>query len=261
MGFMKKMKASMGVGAAEVETDLSSPHCYPGGVVSGQVAFKGGQVEQKINFLAVHLQAQVEVEGQDSEWLENVVFHTDRLSGEFTIGPGQASSFPFQMAIPWETPITNIGGSHLRGMKVGVKTELDIAGGRDAFDFDELEVLPLPVHERILGALINLGFTFTSSDVEKGRAQGSQMPFYQEIEFRPGGQYAGKINELELTFLTQPHAVEVLLELDNRGGFFTEGNDTVTRFSVPTSGFEATNWEEVIHQQIVQAGSRRGLFW
>lgn len=260
MGFMKKMKASMGVGNADVETVLSTPHCYPGGVVGGEVQFKGGEVAQKINFVAVHLQAEVEVEGEDHEWKENVKFHTEKLTGEFEVSPGQASSFPFQMSIPWETPLTNVGGSHLRGMKVGVKTELDIAGGRDAFDFDEIEVLPLPVHERILGALINLGFVFKSSDVEKGKAAGSQMPFYQEIEFAPGGQYAGKINELELTFITGPQAVEVLLELDNKGGFFTEGNDSVTRFSVPMTGFEATNWEEVIHNHVTQAGSRRG-FW
>ena len=260
MGFMKKMKASMGVGNAEVETALQSPHCYPGGVAAGVVTFKGGQVDQKINFLAVHLQAEVEVEGEDSEWKENVKFHTERLVGEFTIAAGQTTTYPFQMSVPWETPLTNIGGQHLRGMKVGVKTELDIAGGRDAFDFDELEVLPLPVHERILAALLSLGFTFKSSDVEKGRAAGSQMPFYQEIEFHPGGQYAGKINELELTFITQPHGVEVLLEIDNKGGFFSDGNDSVTRFTVPMAGFEQTNWEEVIHGHVTQAGSRRG-FW
>lgn len=260
MGFMKKMKAAMGAGAAEVETELSSPACYPGGMVGGTVAFKGGEVEQKINFLAVHLQAEVEVEGEDSEWKQNVIFHTERLSDEFTIGPGQANSFPFQMGIPWETPLTNIGGSHLRGMKVGVKTELDIAGGRDAFDFDEIEVLPLPAHERILAGLINLGFTFKSSDVEKGKAPGSQMPFYQEIEFAPGGQYSGRINELELTFLTTPQAVDVLLEIDTRGGFFTEGSDNVTRFTVPLMGFEQTPWENVLHDHITAAGSRRGLW-
>jgi sporulation-control protein len=261
MGFMKKMRANMGLGGgAEVETILSSPHCYPGGQVGGQVTFKGGDVDQKINFVAVHLQAQVEVETDDSEFLQNLKFQTDRLSGEFVLGKGQANAFPFTMSVPWEAPITNVGGQHLKGMKVGVKTELDIASGVDATDFDELEVLPLPAQERILGAIINLGFSFKGADLEKGRAAGSSLPFYQEIEFQPGGAYAGRINELELTFITNPSQIEVLLEMDNKGGFFTEGRDTVTRFSVPTMGFEQTNWEEVVNGHLQQAGQRRGLF-
>lgn len=260
MGFMKKLKASVGVGSASVDCIIDNPNCYPGGMLAGRVEIEAGEIEQKINFLAVHLQAEVEIETDDGEYKANQVFHTEKLTEGFTLAPGAKQALPFQMMVPWEAPLTNIQGQHLRGMKVGVKTELDIAGGRDSTDLDLIEVHPLPAHERILAAVVGLGFPFKASDCERGKVPGSTMPFYQEIEFGAAPQFAGRINELEVTFITSPQGVDVLLEIDNKGGFFTEGGDTSTRFSIPHQGFEGTNWEEVISQHIQAAGSRRGLF-
>lgn len=139
----------------------------------------------------------------------------------------------FAVTLPWETPVTELYGQPL-GIVLGVRTELAVAGAKDKGDLDQLTVGPLPVQEAILEALGQLGFGFRSADLEYGRISGTgqQLPFYQEIELTPSPQYAHQVNEIELTFLSNPAGVEVILEADKRGGFFTGGHDALTRFTV-----------------------------
>ena len=136
--------------------------------------------------------------------------------------------------MPWETPITEVYGQHLHGMTMGLPTELEVARAVDKSDLDAVAVHPLPAQERILDALLRLGFRFSRADVERGRVHGvqQQLPFYQEIEFYPPSAYASGINQLELTFIPTPQTLQVVLEIDKRGGLFTEGHDAFGRFNV-----------------------------
>jgi sporulation-control protein len=81
-------------------------------------------------------------------------------------------------------------------------------------------VHPLPAHERILRAVDGLGFRFKSADLEQGHIRGidQRLPFYQEIEFWAAPQYAHAFNALEVTFVTNPAGIDVILEVDKRGG-------------------------------------------
>ena len=123
---------------------------------------------------------------------------------------------------------------------LGVRTELAVAGAKDKGDLDPLAVRPLPAQEAILEALGQLGFGFKSADLEYGHigGTGQQLPFYQEIELTPPPQYAHQINEIEVTFLAGPAGLEVVLEADKRGGFFSEGHDALTRFTVSHHGVD-----------------------
>ena len=96
----------------------------------------------------------------------------------------------------------------------------------DKGDLDAVNVHPLPAQERILEAFGRLGFRFKGADLERGHLRGvhQTLPFYQEIEFYPAPQYASAINEVEVTFVANPHGVDVVLEFDKRGGLFTVGH-------------------------------------
>ncbi|WP_282204227.1 sporulation protein [Kitasatospora fiedleri] len=121
-------------------------------------------------------------------------------------------------------------GHHLAGMVLGVRTDVDIAGQLDRGDTDPLEVRPLPVQERVLEALAALGFHFHRADLEAGRIRGTgqTLPFYQEIEYKAAAQFARRCSEVELSFVTGPDRVEVVLEFDKRGVF--HGGDSVRTF-------------------------------
>src|SRR6185312_10256664 len=111
-------------------------------------------------------------------------------------------------------------------------------------DLDAVSVHPLPAQERLLEALLRLGFRFARADVERGHLYGVRqtLPFYQEIEFNPAPQYARSINQLEVTFVADAQQMQVVLEVDKRGGVFSEGRDAFGRFTVDHATADRTDW-------------------
>jgi len=256
MGF-KKMFASLGVGSASVDTVLHEPNVMPGGVVQGEVHFKGGSVAQEIQGLSVGLMAKVEVETNDGERTENIEFGRQQVGGALTLQEGAAHTVPFQLPVPWETPITMFLGQQLKGMQLGVSTELAIARAVDSSDLDPLNVHPVPAQQAILDAFGALGFRFKSADMEKGRIRGTrqQLPFYQEIEFRSPEQYRG-LKEVELSFVADGREMDVVMEMDKKPGLFS-GGDTYRSFQVDMANFEQTDWAGYINQWLMEVGGKR----
>ena len=104
---------------------------------------------------------------------------------------GARHDVPFRFDVPWQTPITDLYGQRLHGMTMGLATELEVARAVDKSDLDQVAVHPLPAQERILNALLQIGFRFSKADVEKGRIYGVEqhLPFYQGLLPRPSGAH------------------------------------------------------------------------
>ncbi|WP_225805525.1 sporulation protein [Streptomyces sp. NK15101] len=257
MGF-KKLLASLGAGGATVETVLTEENVVPGGVVQGEVRIQGGSVDQQIEGLSVGLQARVEVEGGDQEHKQDIEFVKMRLGGAFEVKAGAVHVVPFGLEIPWETPVTAVAGQQLRGMNIGVTTELEIARAVDSGDLDPINVHPLPAQQAILDAFIQLGFRFKSADMERGHIRGTRqkLPFYQEIEFFAPQQYRG-LNQVEVSFVADEREMDVVLEMDKKPGLFTEGSDSFRAFKVGLHDFHTTDWAAYLNQWLAEVGGRR----
>ncbi|MGW0029491.1 sporulation protein [Streptomyces sp. NPDC003314] len=257
MGF-KKLLASLGAGGATVETVLTEENVVPGGVVQGEVRIQGGSVEQQIEGLSVGLQARVEVEGGDQEHKQDIEFVKVRLGGAFQVQAGAVHVVPFGLEIPWETPVTAVSGQQLRGMNIGVTTELEIARAVDSGDLDPINVHPLPAQQAILDAFLQLGFRFKSADMERGHIRGTRqkLPFYQEIEFFAPQQYRG-LNQVEVSFVADDREMDVVLEMDKKPGLFTEGSDSFRSFTVGLHDFHTTDWAAYLNQWLAEVGGRR----
>lgn len=252
----KKMLSALGVGGPSVDTVLANPNTRPGLALDGQVNLLGGDAAADIEHIAIGLVTRVEI-GEQAGVME---FHRQVVSGPLQLAPKQTLSIPFQLPLPWETPITAVYGQRLHGMSLGLRTELAIARAVDKGDLDEINVHPLPVQERILEAFLQLGFRFKKADLERGLIHGVQqtLPFYQEIEFFAGPQYAQTINELELTFVTNPHGVDVVLECDKRGGFLSPGHDVFGRYQVAHADAERSDWVQVVDGWLQETIGRFG---
>ena len=102
---LKKLLASIGVGSAQVDTQIDNPELAPGQLLQGQVLVQGGQSAQDIEKIELVLMTQAEDESADSE--RTVAWPLCRLPvcGPFTIGAGETRYFPFQMTLPLETPV------------------------------------------------------------------------------------------------------------------------------------------------------------
>lgn len=259
----KKMLRAFGVGGPSVDTVLATSTVLPGQPVSGQVHVRGGDHDVTIEHIALSLVTRVEVEGGDSEYNTTMEFHRVVVCGGFHLAAAENRSIPFSFEMPWETPVTTVFGQHLRGMTMGVRTELAVAKAVDKGDLDPLAVGPLPAQAVILDAMARLGFRFKSADLERGHLRGVRqtLPFYQEIEFYAAPQYAHTLSEVELTFVANPHSVDVILEVDKRGGVFGGGHDVYHHFQVPTFGAEHTDWAAGIDGWLRQAVlSRAGQY-
>ncbi|WP_369217568.1 sporulation protein [Streptomyces flavofungini] len=257
----KRLLGSLGVGGPTVDTVLDPGAAVPGGTLSGQVHLKGGSTDHTIEHISLELVARVEAEHADGESEGVVAFDRFTVGGGFRLAEGEERSVPFAVTLPWETPITELYGQGL-GIVLGVRTELSVAGAKDKGDLDPLAVRPLPVQEAILEAFGQTGFGFKSADLEYGRigGTGQQLPFYQEIELTPSPRYAHAVNEIEVSFLAHPGGMEVVLEADKRGGFFSEGHDAVTRFTVGHDGVAHQDWNALVDGWVAHLAEHRASY-
>ncbi|ANZ40497.1 SpoOM family protein [Lentzea guizhouensis] len=254
----KRMLSAFGVGGPSVDTVLDSPHATPGQVVTGQVRIQGGTADAEIGQVVLSLVTRVEVEHGDHEYGGVSEFFRMVVQQGVRVPAGQLVAVPFQLPIPWETPITAVGGAPLPRMTVGVRTELVIAGAPDKGDLDPVQVHPLPAQDAVLNAFGQLGFSFRSADVEAGRLHGvpQELGFYQEIEFFPPAQFAGAVSQVELTFVANPHELYVILEADKRGGMFSSGGDAFGHFRASHQEAQGTDWASAINGWLAQVAQR-----
>jgi sporulation-control protein len=255
----RRLLAGLGFGGASVETVMEDAVAVPGGVLRGQVHIQGGTVDQQVEELTVGLQTRVEVEAGDNEYTRDMEFTRQRLGGALHLAPGARYTVPFELRVPFEAPLNWYRGTLLHPMRLGVNTRLSIAGAIDPGDLDPVRVAPLPSQQAVLDALVSLGFVIVHSDTERGRLRGTRqrLPFYQEIEFRPPSRYRG-LNELELSFATDEHGADVVLELDRKSGLLTERSDTYIGFSFDHATATRQDWAGYLHARIDAIAGRRG---
>jgi sporulation-control protein len=270
----KKLLASIGVGSAEVDTRLHQNRVMPGGMLSGDVHIRGGDAAQEVEDLSLFLMTEVEVESGDSEWKQHFTIQRWPLARNFMVRPKEQFVVPFQLQVHPETPITEVAatqaygfhgqaagkggwggghgahygfapGRHGKQCKVWIHTGLSIDDGVDASDRDFIAVAPTPPMERFLTAIANLGFQLVSADVERGNLRGSNFQStigcYQEIEYRPmpGSRYYGRVNEVEVSFVTRYNDTGVLIEADQR----FRRHDSYRSLLMSHQNFQSVNWE------------------
>lgn len=254
------MLSAFGVGGPSVDTVLDESAVRPGEVLRGRVSIQGGSADVVIDAVVLSLVTRVEVERAGRETGGVAEFHRVVLNRDVRIRAEERLDLPFELSMPWETPVTAVGDVQLPGVTVGVRTELVIKGAPDKGDLDPVVVRPVPSQERVLDAFGELGAVFRSADVEVGRIVGvpQQLGFYQEIEFYPPPRVAGRLNQVELTFVASPRDLWVVLEADKRGGVFRQGADTFGRLHMSHDEAESADWTALVGEWLTDVAERGG---
>ncbi|KHD24646.1 Gram-positive sporulation control protein Spo0M [Vibrio caribbeanicus] len=210
-----KLKASLGIGAAKVDTVLESMSVFQGETLKGTVHIQGGDVEQQIDAINLKLCTEVKVESDDSVSYQDFIIGKLQAVQPFTIQPGENKQVPFELKLDDETPITALNALKNQ-CHVWVETTLDIDFAIDPKDRDFVEVKPLPVAAKVISLIEQAGFSMVKADVEKGHLRGSNFSSksgcYQEIEFRNNGFINKK--EIELSFILDGRVMHCLAEVD-----------------------------------------------
>jgi sporulation-control protein len=268
----QKVLASFGSGGAKVDARLLDRSVRPGGTLHGEVLLAGGQVDQEVESLAVTLLARVETvsgNGKPAE-VTDLPFQTVQLAGRELIRSGAQVRVPFEVQLPWETPITTVFGKYLTGMAVGLQTNLNLAGAVvDPQDVDAVSIEPVPAQHRLLDAFSRLGFQFTGAGLEQGRITGvdQQLPFFQEVHFAPSRGFAGVFHDLAVSFLARPQDVQVVMDVTKRvrvqkggGGLGARGQSFIGSFTAEYAALGRTNWEQQIEGWLREVAKPRGIF-
>jgi sporulation-control protein len=267
----QKVMASFGQGGATVDARILDRHVRPGGTLHGEVLLTGGQVDQEVESLAVTLLARVERETTNGSPPDvvDLPFQNVQLAGRELVRSGAQIKVPFEVQMPWETPITTVFGKYLTGMAVGLQTNLNLSRTVvDPQDVDAIPIEPLPAQHRILDAMSRLGFTFRSANLSKERLDGAdqQLAFFQEINFTPSPAFAKVFNEVTVSFLARPRDVQVVLDVNKRvrvtkgGGLGGRGQAMLGMFLVDYAAIGRTNWEQQIEGWLREVAKPRGIF-
>lgn len=232
-----KLKASLGIGAAKVDTVLESMSVFQGETLKGVVHIQGGDVEQHIDAINLKLCTEVKVESDSGASYQSFILGKLQAVQPFTIQPGENKQVPFELKLDDETPITALNA--LKNMcHVWVETSLDIDFAIDPKDRDFLEIKPLPVAAKVISAIEQAGFSMVKADVEKGYLRGgnfsSKSGCYQEVEFRNNGFVNKK--EIELSFILDGSVMHCLAEVDRA---MSMRGDQYVSFTLPLTASDA----------------------
>ena len=214
----KQVLSSFGLQGVQVDTILNTPHLQVGQALQGAIHFKGASSSKRINAISLELMTMVEVESGDHESRQAQCIARWPMSGAFDLLAEQTHQCPFNLMLPFETPITQLN-CHYNHTQVWLHTHLDIDWAIDAHDNDALAIYPSPPMQAVITALEQCGLSLYSADVEHGQLRGghfqSTIGCYQELEFRPNA-WLSNLNELEVSFVTTAQQTHVLFEVDRK---------------------------------------------
>jgi sporulation-control protein len=230
MSMFKRMLASVGIGAAQVDLMLHQDVVPAGDTITGVVRIQGGRVDQQIDDVYAHVMTRYLKEQNNTKMHVEAAVSKYQLTGKFTAEAEQVYEFPVSFVLPAITPVT------MGRTPVWIQTGLDIKEAVDPKDQDQLQVRPHPHAAVVLEAVDQLGFRLREVTCEYAPSYGrmSGLPFVQEFEFVPTSQFRGQLDELEVIFFPDDNGVDLLLQIDRKArglaGLFSEAMDTDESF-------------------------------
>ncbi|MFC3773351.1 sporulation protein [Paenibacillus sp. GCM10012303] len=225
MSMFKRMLASVGIGAAQVNLMLHQDVVNAGDTISGVVRIEGGRVDQQVDDVYAFVMTRYLNEMNDRKTEVDAEVGKFLLAGKFTVEAGQVYEFPVSFQLPAITPAT------MGRTPVWIQTGLGIKEAVDPKDRDSLQVRPHPFAAVVLEAADRLGFRLREVTCEYApyfsRANG--LSFVQEFEFVPTTQFRGQLDELEIIFYPDEDGIDLMLQIDRKArglaGLFAEAFD------------------------------------
>lgn len=211
----KSLFKSLGFGNVKIDARLRTPSVPQGGTLQGDVYIMGSDSHSTIDQLWVKVITNFKREGSDDyEYNQNITLAQYKLFDRLPVAAKEQKSVPFSIQLPFETPVTTIGYQ-----RVYLSTVADTSAIFDPGDTDAIQITPHPHSDRVLRAVQNIGFTLYKVDCEYNTRFGGQYPFVQEFEFKPTGEFRGRLDELEAYLKPHPNGCDVTFQIDRRGGW------------------------------------------
>lgn len=245
----KSLFKKIGFGNAQVDTRLRGS-VMQGGTLEGDVFITGADDETTIDELFLRVVSEYTRESDDYQKTESCVLAEHKLFDRFSVPAKEEKTIPFSIQIPFETPVTTMGWN-----RVYLQTTLETSAIFDPNDTDPIQVTAHPNTQQVLNAIQSLGFSLFKVDCEYTHKFGGRFPFVQEFEFQPTGEFRGRLDELEAYLRPNQSGIEVIFQIDKRGGMFSEffGTDeSYATTNLSAADLQNPNLAQILRNLILQ---------
>ncbi|RKD25878.1 hypothetical protein BEP19_02805 [Ammoniphilus oxalaticus] len=192
----KRMMAKFGIGAAKVDFVLKKPAYELGETVIGEFVITGGAVDQQINKITVDFNLKVRIMGKEiTQVVASLPVHAS-----FVMRAKERKIIPFTYELPFTLLISRETVSYT------MTTQLDIAGGADHFDQDDIRILPPQRFNQLIQALAKSGFR---EKADSGFFNGQSQVF----TFAPTSHFKNQVDEIAFISALEDSGIRLRLEL------------------------------------------------
>ena len=202
----EKLLSSIGIGGAKVNTVLKQEKLQPGKTLHGKVMIYGGKVAQPITGITLVLKITYYRDADHSEQHHITVPLAKKVVADLAIiKPGESEVIPFDMQVPYNTPITT------DEQTVFLETIVHIPNAVNPSDIDPVEVYQ-PVLTETIKKIEALGFYPTKPfgrcyEGDKEGALKQLFPFLNHHQHT-------SINTLTLRFQPEPTSISLQLKVN-----------------------------------------------
>lgn len=213
MGLFKNTLARvLGIGGTRIDTKLEKTEYHAGERVKGELHIKGGKVKQELESVFLHVMTEYEVESNDTTYHQNGTLQKVIVSVDRVINANEEVVIPFFFTLSENTPVS------LHKSFIWIKTHLEIDKAVDQYDADGIQVIPSLGLKTVIQALQEEGFVLRETENKKKYGK-----IIQEFEFYPlNGEFKGKLDELEINYLSFEKTIDVILQIDRKVSSFAE---------------------------------------
>ncbi|MEE1755269.1 sporulation protein [Streptomyces sp. SP18CS02] len=202
----------------EIDTQITTVALLPGHTVEGIVLLRGGSQGFKVD----HLNLDVVAKG----YYYNGTLNDDEVTGlsprrhSLSVAPGAEVQVPFSGRLPWECPVTELGGRAL-GVDVSLTTRLQWESESPVRDLDFLHIAAPPLYEAVLDAFAQEGYHVDGSQLldeyipDAEARRGLYQVFFVSDPTRGTDRFA----ELEVVFLQNVIGAMVYVRRAARSSF------------------------------------------
>ncbi|MET9726162.1 sporulation protein [Streptomyces zaomyceticus] len=156
----------------EADTLLPDEPVRPGEILRGEVVLRALDRDVRIRTVNARLVANAAPAAvtksttTDANADTGVTLAHFQVTSLFTIPKGEERRVPLRYRLKWETPVSEVRGLPLAGMRIGLYTEVDADGIADRTDVDAVRIEATPLHETLLDAFAAAGYTCHSAWVD-----------------------------------------------------------------------------------------------
>ncbi|MCM1969037.1 sporulation protein [Streptomyces sp. G1] len=211
-----------GAGAGDVEPPeidavITTVDAQPGQWLRGEVAFRGGGTGLKVDRFDVRVMAKYMTWQGISR--EDEVARLSPVGYETSaeVAPGAEHRIGFGGRLPWECPITELGGRST-GVDLSVVTTVESGGADVVRDIDFLHVAAPPLHEAVMDAFFAEGYHRVEAELigDSVPYVEQRRPYLQTYYLEDSGRKADDLAQVEATVLNSQVGALVFVRRGDR---------------------------------------------